>query len=115
MPDERKLPDEVSYYAESPIFTSENIPKEFLTSHDMSNGSLVTVPNKLLDVHNLKAGTWGTLNVRAGNVDYFLAEHKEPQVKLGAGDKHVILPEEKHFIEVSQDAVFQIKFYKKAS
>ncbi len=90
----RKLPKEVKPYAKSPVYTKK------------------TVPEKLLNHHDLKAGTWGCLNVEEGKVDYFTNGQDVPVSTLAAGEKIVIQPEEKHYITPSEDARFFIEFYK---
>ena len=90
----RVLPDGISSYSKSPEFTSD------------------TVPDNLLTHHSLKSGTWGCLNVSAGQVTYFSDVADDPPLIARAGEAIVIYPEERHFVEVSGDAVFFIEFYK---
>ncbi len=110
----RTLPSTVKPYAKSPVFNSGNIPQHLLSTHDVSvhglDESSITVPGKLLDVHDLKAGTWGRLNVKSGEIDYFLDGEDKPLAHLKTGDTFIILPEEKHYIDISDDAVFFIEF-----
>lgn len=108
----RELPKNFVTNRRTPTFTSQNVPKAFMSEHDMKSGSIRTVPEQLLNVHDLKSGTWGLLNVVEGKVNYFLAGEKSPIARLSTGDKWVVLPEEKHFIEVSDDVVFFIEFYR---
>lgn len=110
MSQERVLPSNVSVYARSPTFTSQNVPEKFLASHDLESGSLSTVPDKLLGDHDLKKGTWGLLHVESGAVSYFLSSTSELVETVTNESEFVIFPEEKHYIEVSDDAVFFIKF-----
>ena len=110
----RRIPPTVIPYAKSPIFNSGNVPEHLLSTHNVSihdlEESSVTVPNKLLDVHDLKAGTWGRLNVKSGKIDYYLEDGDKLLAQLKSGDTFVILPEEKHYIDISDDAVFFIEF-----
>ena len=110
----RTLPPTVKSYAKSPVFNSGNVPEHLLSTHDVSIHDLdknsVIVPNKLLNVHDLKAGTWGRLNVKSGKIDYYLEGRAKPLAHLKPGDTFVILPEEKHYIDISDDAVFYIEF-----
>lgn len=113
----RTLPSSVIPYAKSPVFNSGNIPEHLLSTHDVSihdlDNNSIAVPRKLLDVHDLKAGTWGRLNIKSGEVNYFLAGDEKPYVRLKKGDSFIILPEEKHYIDISDDAVFFIEFLRK--
>jgi len=86
------LPNGVEPYGQSPIFTAK------------------TVPAKLLSVHDLKAGTWGRLNVMKGEVTYYLEGGVQDGVIIQAGHKHIIQPEERHYISVSEMCEFFIEF-----
>lgn len=90
----RVIPDNVKPYAKSPLFNSK------------------TVPDKLLQHHNLKEGTWGLLNVCQGSISFYVDNDGIPQSVLYSGDKYVILPVEFHYINISDDAEFYIEFYK---
>lgn len=90
----RVLPSTVTSYAQSPTFTHE------------------TVPESLLKCHNLKSGTWGHLRVEEGEITFYLDEEAEPVGIVRAGETFVILPEERHYIRVSNDARFFIEFHK---
>ena len=94
MTEPRNLPDHVKPYSQSPVFTA------------------ATVPEKLLGHHNLKPGTWGLMHVEKGNVQFFVENKKDPIAKLNASDKFVIVPEERHYIKVSDDAQLFIEFWK---
>lgn len=87
----KTLPVGIESYAQSPHFTS------------------TTVPAKLLSVHDLKAGTWGQLNVLNGTVTYIVFGQTDG-VQISAGDIHIVPPEEKHFITVSEGVEFFIEF-----
>lgn len=110
----RKLPSNVISYAKSPVFNSGNVPEHLLSTHDVSvhdlDNSSVKVPGKLLDVHDLKPGTWGRLNVQSGEVDYYLDGGDAPLAQLKKDNTFIILPEEKHYIDISDDAIFFIEF-----
>jgi len=90
----RSLPSTVTCYAQSPTFTHE------------------TVPESLLQSHNLKPGTWGLLRVERGTITFFIEEQREAVDTVEAGTTFVILPEERHHIQVSDDARFFIEFHK---
>ena len=94
MSDERALPAGAALYRRLP---------------DFSGG---TTPAALLRAHRLKAGVYGVLRVRAGVVRFFLAGGEEPLAVLRGGEAIVILPEEEHYIRPSEDADFQISFFR---
>lgn len=90
----RTLPASVAPYAETPVFT------------------LDTVPSKLLSHHDLKPGTWGLMHVKEGTVQFFVEDVGEPVTILNKCDTFVILPEERHYIKVSDDVKFYVEFLK---
>ena len=75
MTEQRYLPDDVEPYGKTPLFTNE------------------TVPDKLLNHHDLQAGTWGLLTVEAGTVSFFRQGDDAPFAVISSGEPFVILPE----------------------
>jgi len=53
----------------------------------------------------------GLLKVEQGEVRFFSEDNTCALAMLHAGETFVILPEERHYIEVSNDAVFYVEFY----
>jgi len=90
----RTLPVHVTAYARSKEFDATSVPDKFLSHHD------------------LKAGTWGRLQVMAGGVTFFTEGEDEPLAVLRSVDELVICPEERHYVQLSDDAVFFVEFYK---
>ena len=93
---ERVLPGDVEASGQTPLFTNE------------------TVPDKILTHHELQAGTWGLLTVEAGNGELL----PNRRGCAGCGHSHrkrrlVILPEEVHYVRLSEDAEFFVTFYKR--
>lgn len=88
----RELPPGVEQYAQSPEFTAK------------------TLPESLQEAHNTKSGTYGRLRVKTGKVTYFLEGQKEPFAEVPAGETFIILPEERHYVRVTDDTVFHIEF-----
>lgn len=86
-----QLPDSVEPYARSPLFTAQSVPQ------------------KLLSTHDLKVGAWGRLNVTRGTVKYFITGRDESHL-ITAPEIHIIPPQERHYIEPSDDAEFFIEF-----
>ncbi len=88
----RSLPDGVKKYAESPLFTAGKVPESLQKSH------------------STKTGTYARLIVTAGEVQYFLVGEKTPVSIIKPNDVFIILPEEEHFVQVSDDAEFFLEF-----
>lgn len=86
-----QLPIGIEPYARSPLFTAQSVPQKLLASHD------------------LKVETWGRLNVLQGTVKYFITGQDESHL-ITAPEIHIIPPQEKHYIEPSDDAEFFIEF-----
>ena len=95
MTEQRHLPDDVEPNGKTPLFT---------------NG---TVPDKILNHHELQAGTWGLLTVEAGTVSFFRKGDDAPLAVIPAGETFVILPEEVHYVRLSEDTKFFVTFYKR--
>ncbi len=96
MTEERSLPDDVEPHGKTRLFTND------------------TVPDALLNHHDLQAGKWGLLTVEAGTVSFFRQGDTEPLAVIAPGKPFVILPEEIHYVRVSEDAKFFVEFYKRA-
>lgn len=110
----RVLPEGVESYARTPTFTSKSVPEGLLEQHEMESGTLQhrNVPDKLLNDHDLKAGTWGQLTVVNGQVQYFLAGADSAFATVTSAAPFVILPEESHYIQVSDDVIFYVEFFR---
>lgn len=93
---ERNLPDDVEASGKTPLFTND------------------TVPDKILTHHELQVGTWGLLTVEAGTISFFRQGEDTPLAVIPAGETLVILPEEVHYVRLSEDAKFFVEFYKRA-
>ena len=96
MTEERSLPDDVEPSGKTPLFTNE------------------TVPDKILNHHELQAATWGLLTVEAGTVSFFRKGEDTPVAVISSEKPFVILPEEVHYVRLSEDAEFFVTFYKRA-
>uniref|UniRef100_UPI0013757789 DUF1971 domain-containing protein n=1 Tax=Parerythrobacter lutipelagi TaxID=1964208 RepID=UPI0013757789 len=90
-----ELPPGVVKYAESPVFSS------------------ATVPEKLTSKHNLKSDVWGRPCVDAGSVEYHALAPSSWTVTASAGESIVIEPLQEHFVRPSDDAIFQVEFYRR--
>lgn len=95
MTQERFLPDDLEASGKTSLFTNE------------------TVPDKILTHHELQAGTWGLLTVEAGTVSFFRQGEDTPVAVISSEKPFVILPEEVHYVRLSEDARFFVTFYKR--
>ncbi len=93
----RTLPGDAEAYRQTKVFTAKSVPRGLLAQH------------------STKAGTWGVIYVRAGEVKYFLDGEAAPLATLQAGQRFVVLPEEVHFVRLSADAEFLVEFHKRPS
>ena len=90
-----KLPNNVTPYKRTPNFTHE------------------TVPRGLLKDHSTKAGTWGVLTVLSGTLLYHITQTQPPQsYELGVEDAGIIVPEQKHYLELTGETEFYLEFYR---
>jgi tellurite resistance-related uncharacterized protein len=67
------------------------------------------IPDALRRAHDLKAGTWGVLEVTAGSLVFVDADGA--RTPLGAGDRHPIPPVRPHHVEPSEDAAITLHFF----
>jgi tellurite resistance-related uncharacterized protein len=88
------LPDGVTKYSETPVFTEE------------------TVPEKVTNNHSTKAGVWGKLCVLEGSVDYIILGPPEDIKRVEAGDFAVIEPTVIHRALPVGTAKFKVEFYR---
>ena len=95
MTKERHLPDDAELQGKTALFTNE------------------TVPDKILNHHELQAGTWGLLTVEAGTVSFFRKGDEAPLAVISSEKPFVIVPEEVHYVRLSADAKFFVAFYKR--
>ena len=92
---QRTLPEDAETYRQTKIFTAH------------------TVPRGILAQHSTKAGTWGLIHVHSGQVQYFLEGAALPLATVAAGASFVVLPQEVHFVRLSDDAEFSVEFHKR--
>lgn len=87
-------PDDLQKYAESPVFTEE------------------TVPQKLTDLHETKAGTWGRIVVLKGALTYIIPGAQDGVQYLSPGVFGWIRPKEIHRVEMTGPVEFKVEFYR---
>lgn len=88
----RELPKGVEPYAQSPLFKAGEVPESLQKSH------------------RTKKGTYARLVVKAGTVTYYVTGQDLPVASIGVGDDFIILPDEEHFVKVTDDAEFFLEF-----
>ena len=72
-----------------------------------------SLPMGLLKNHNTKAGVWGLLEVIEGDIKYVITEvGNECEYLLSKTIPGVIVPEQKHHLELVGDVVFTITFFR---
>lgn len=94
MTEDRRLPESAKAYSKTAVFTGESLPA------------------KLGQAHNTKAGVWGCLNVLRGEVRYYLEGDETPLATVSAGETFIIKPAEWHFVRASDDVEFFVEFFK---
>ncbi|MEO9468158.1 DUF1971 domain-containing protein [Parasphingorhabdus sp.] len=87
------MPKKAEPYSSTPIFNETSLPKA------------------LQNAHNTKAGTWGLLDLIAGELVYVIEDsgNRRPMV---AGDRQLIEPEQLHHVELSGPMQMQVHFYR---
>jgi tellurite methyltransferase len=90
--DRLEAPEGLTEYRSTPEFTSE------------------TVPAGLLRDHATKAGTWGRIEILAGEVTYVTAAPSAQTLRLSTGKRAMIPPELLHHVVPSEDARFRVVF-----
>lgn len=94
--DRLEMPDGLTAYRTTPDFDAD------------------TVPAGLLRNHTTKTGTWGRIEVLAGEVTYIVEPPAATTIRLSAGDTAAVPPELPHRVELSADARFHVVFLKRA-
>lgn len=89
----KSLPEQVTYYSQSPNFTAS------------------TTPSSLTRDHTTKAGVWGVITVTAGTVEYVIPSQDERHI-LSAEKSGIVEPMTPHYVTPDADAEFCVKFHK---
>lgn len=90
----KNLPDEVSPYRQTPVFTEE------------------TVPRGLLKSHSTKAGTWGRIVVLEGRLRYRILEPDVEERVLDPQNPGIVEPQVPHEVEPLGKLRFYVEFLK---
>lgn len=93
----RTLPEGITKYSESPVFTDK------------------TVPEKLTRMHDTKAGVWGKLVVLKGSLDYVVPGPPSFRQRINKGEYGVIEPAVPHRVELVGPVSFKVEFYRRAA
>lgn len=70
-----------------------------------------TLPDALQKAHSVKAGTWGLLELIAGELIYVIEQSGESR-HMRAGDVQIIEPEQLHHVELKGPMQMQVHFYR---
>ncbi len=79
------------------------------TTPEFDEGS---VPDGLLQAHQIAAGVWGRLVVREGSLVFAFEDAAGPGRHIGAGAAVVIPPERLHHVEVTGPVRFVVEFHR---
>ncbi len=88
------LPDTVTKYGETPVFDEHSVPA------------------KLTDTHDTKAGVWGRLCVLSGSIRYVVDCGDPHSLVVNANDYAIIVPQQPHHVEIIGPAEFKVEFYR---
>lgn len=70
-----------------------------------------TLPQTLQEAHNTKAGTWGLLELIAGEIIYVIEESGNNR-HMKAGDTQIIEPQQLHHVELVGPMQMQVHFFR---
>lgn len=88
-----QLPDGLTAYKRTPVFTEK------------------TVPKGLLNDHNTKSGIWGQIHVESGQLNYVVPSKNQSHV-LEPGIIGTVMPDERHHIEPVGSVQFFVEFWR---
>ncbi|SIN61307.1 Uncharacterized protein, possibly involved in tellurite resistance [Parasphingorhabdus marina DSM 22363] len=87
------MPDPQEPYSSTPVFDETSLPKALQKAHDT------------------KAGTWGVLELMAGELVY-VVEGTGCRRVMQAGDCQLIEPQQLHHVELIGPMQMQVHFYR---
>ncbi len=90
----KRLPEDVTAYNKTPEFTE------------------LTVPDRLLNHHQTKAGVWGKIVVLAGELQYTIVEPTQEVVLLSPSQYGVVEPAMLHQVKPLGAVRFYVEFYR---
>ncbi len=73
--------------------------------------SEATLPQALQEAHNTKPGTWGLLELIAGELVYVIEESGNSR-HMQAGDTQIIEPQQLHHVELVGPMQMQVHFFR---
>lgn len=88
------LPEGVTIYAQTPLFTE------------------TSTPAKLTTLHDTKPGVWGKLVVMSGALDYVIPGPPEERLRVHQNNVAIIEPEKLHRVALSGSVQFWVEFYR---
>lgn len=90
-----ELPDGLTHYAKTAVFTEK------------------TIPSKLTSSHRTKPGVWGKLVVNEGSLAYVISGPPLIRKRIESPSFAIIEPEVDHLVEVDGPVSFQVEFYRR--
>jgi len=90
----RSLPDHVTKYGETAVFDAQS------------------VPSKLTNAHDTKAGVWGKLCVLSGSIRYVIDSDDRKSIVVNANEYAIITPQQPHHVEIIGPVDFKVEFYR---
>jgi len=90
----KTLPDHVSHYKSTAVFTEH------------------TVPGALQRNHNTAAGVWGRITILEGELLYHISEPERVTIRLTPQQPGIVEPRILHEVEVIGPVRFQVDFHR---
>ncbi len=89
----KQLPENAVAYKKTEIFTQD------------------TIPTRLLNQHNTKAGTWAKINVISGKLNYQILTSEVENYILTPEEPGIVEPEIPHQVKPLDQVEFFVEFY----
>ena len=106
----RARADRVGQPLDCPLCDRAELPEDLQPTRTTATWDATTVPAALRRAHRVAAGTWGLLEVEAGQVRFEADTDPPLDVVVTPGCAQPIPPELDHHIEPSEDARFHVTF-----
>jgi tellurite resistance-related uncharacterized protein len=90
----------------------KEIPASAISYKKTPEFTEVTVPPGLLKAHQIKAGTWGKINVTEGQLRYRILEPELEEVLLSPDVFGVVEPTVLHEVEPDGKVQFHVEFFR---
>ncbi len=88
------------------------LPKDLTLARTTRTFTEKSVPDGLLQSHQIAAGVWGQIVVEDGSIDFAFEDALDHRRYLEAGDNLVIPPQRLHRVILTGPVRFLIEFYR---